>query len=277
MSTLTVRFMGICCFLDSWGKTSHFSKRILLPVDMRAGERDDGRHIPYLELDILDEPQVTGDFTTVATYTREGRAYRRFHLSGDRIRILNAATPENAQLNVLNTFRERVPSLTALTPELADHLPSEYFSVTPPRDRVAAYFDVHHGDLHAGPSTIFPIRFDPVPGSPAIPPRRLAGWVELQIPITEGEGPVIEVKSFGESGLGTRTIRLSTLTDCVTIGNQLESDIAMLPFDPAQFRNEDFREHFLLYYDLYPTIPANLSRPSRTASAINGCVNGQIP
>src|SRR5947207_14717625 len=117
MSTLTIRFAGICCFLDPRNQKNKFVKRVLVPVDNHVHDPDriDGPHIPYIEFDILDRPQVDGDFLAHATYSRDGVAYRRYQLSGDRITITNAVAPNPSRLNVLSTYDERVPKMAVVT------------------------------------------------------------------------------------------------------------------------------------------------------------------
>src|SRR4051812_6302408 len=108
MSTLTIRFAGICCFLDPRaGQDDHFAKRVLLPVDnhVHDADRGDGPHIPYIEFDILARAKVDGDFITQSTSPRDGVSYRRYQLSGDRITITNSAAPNPRRLNVLSTYR----------------------------------------------------------------------------------------------------------------------------------------------------------------------------
>src|SRR5687767_3892146 len=109
MSVLTVRFIGICCLIDKPGRNGNGygqAKRVVLLVDTLVGERGDGAHIPYISAEVVDAPRVTGRFADMKPYTRDLVAYRRFHLSGDRISIANAAPPAGAKLNVLSTYTE---------------------------------------------------------------------------------------------------------------------------------------------------------------------------
>lgn len=277
MSTLTVRFIGICCFLDAPPKDSRFKKRVVLPVDTRVDERADGEHVPYLEVDILDEPMHSGGFADTVDYTRENLRYRRFHLSGDRITIRNSVPPPHG-LRVLSTYEEQAPSLTRVTPDLREPPGPEYFEATPPADKVVAFFDIQYGDLHAGPPAPRLTTFSQPTQWPGN--RRLASWIELQVPIEDGRGPVIDVESFGTRGFGRRTIELSDRTSRITIGNQLEHDIdrkCIECADPTQLRPEDFRAHFALYYDLFPNVPANRSVPVRSFAIENGCVPVRFP
>ena len=289
MSILTVRFIGICCLIDKPGTNGNgnadrkgngttnvktngngngYSKRVVLPVDTRVRERLDGAHIPYIEVEVVDAPRITGRFADDRTYTRDVAAYRRFHLSGDRIAITNEAPAPGAGLNVLSTYTERVPSLTQVSTDVPSAPDPAVIGSLPDPQRVAGYFDITHGDLHAGPPNLFPTRFSEPTRWPT---RRLAQWIELQIPIRDGEGPRIEVESFGRN-LGTRVIQLSERTARITIGNQLKDDIERNTADAASLRREDFREHWRLYYDLFPRVPDGASRPERTATVPNGCV-----
>lgn len=270
MSTLTVRFIGICCLIDKPSRNGNgMGKRVVLPVDNRVGERFDGPHIPYIEVELVDAPRVTGRFAADKTFTRDMVAYRRFHLSGDRVSIVNQSGGTGAKLNVLSTFTERVPSLTQVSQGRVPAKPDpQVIGSAPDPARVAGYFDILYGDLHAGPPNMFPTRFSEPTDWPT---RRLAQWIELQIPIADGQGPRIEVESFGRN-LGTRTIELSERTARITIGNQLSADIERSASDAMTLRREDFREHWRLYYDLFANVPEDASRPDRTATVPNGCV-----
>lgn len=272
MSTLTIRFIGICCLIETRRNGSGYGKRVVLPADRRANDRSDGLHIPYIEVEVVDEPQITGRFADDRMYGRDLVSYRRFQLSGDRISIANAVQPDRPQLNVLSTYTERVPSLTKVTPGFPRRADADVLRERPDPARVAAYFDITNGDLHAGPPNIFATRFS-MPTE--WPTRRLAQWVELQLPIRAGQGPVIEVESFGRP-LGTRSIRLSERTVRITIGNQLKGDIERNMGD-VELRQEDFREHWRLYHDLFSGVPETASLPERTAAVPNGCVASGYP
>jgi len=267
MTTITMRFIGICCFLDTPGG----GKRVVLPVDKRANERGDGKHVPYLEVEVIDQPLVQGLFDEEWTYVRDLVTYRRYHLSGDRVRISNLVISPGASLNQLATYSERVPALTLVTPALRRDVGVAVLHDPPDPDRAAAYFDITHGDLHAGPPNNFPTRFS---AQTQWPTRRLAQWVELQVPIPDGHGPTIHIDG---AEFGERTIQLAPRTTRITIGNQLPADIERNTGDPAALQSEDFREHFRLYYDLLTEVPNGYSLPERTAALPNGCVGSQYP
>jgi hypothetical protein len=281
MSTLTVRFAGICCFMNPRpNKNDKFAKRVLLPIDKHArdADRNDGQHIPYIEFDILDRAAVTGRFADQFTYARDLVSYRRYHLSGDRISIANAVPRNGGHLNILSTYDERVPSMSNVTQGKLTYPDDKYFSNHPSSNDVAAIFDMQFGDLHAGPVSLLPTRFsDPT----AFTPRRLAQWVELQVPIKKGEKPMIEIESFNGNGYGKRTIELAETTDHITIGNQLKEDIeisATAPLDPTLRPSaENFRAHFSMVYDLFSNKVEPLSRPQNGMTIRNGCVGSQIP
>jgi hypothetical protein len=281
MSTLTVRFAGICCFMSPRPKKrDNFEKRVLLPVDKRSRDanRNDGQHIAYIEFDILDHATVSGRFAGQFTYARDLVSYRRYQLSGDRVTIANADASKRKKLNVLSTYDERVPSITAVTQGKLRYAEDRFYSDHPASNDVAAIFDMQFGDLHAGPVSLAPTRFsDPTDFKPA---RRLAQWVELQVPIKKGEKPRIVIESFNGNGFGKRTIELAETTDHITIGNQLKEDIEMGPtaFNPNLPPSpENFRAHFGMVYDLFKKVPRNASRPENGMTIRNGCVGSQIP
>jgi hypothetical protein len=281
MSTLTVRFAGICCFMSPRpDKNDKFAKRVLLPVDKHARDanRNDGQHIPYIEFDILDRPAVSGRFAAQFTYARDLVSYRRYHLTGDVITITNAVPRNGGKLNVLSTYNERVPSISKVSQGKLTYPDDKFFSDHPASTDVAAIFDMHFGDLHAGPASLLPTRFsDPTDFTPA---RRLAQWVELQVPIRDGEKPLVVIESFNGNGFGKRTIELAETTDHITIGNQLKEDIEIGPaaFNPNLPPSvENFSAHFAMVYDLFNNVPANASRPQNGMTVRNGCVGSQIP
>lgn len=269
MSILTVRFIGIYCVFDLPRRNNRAEighKRVVLPIDKRASERRDGPHIPYIEAEVIDAPNPTGRFAAERPYNRDGVAYHRFHLSdGDSITIGNALRPNGAAVNVLSTFTERVPSLAQVSEQVPE-VDRNVIGAQPDRTRVAAYFDITHGDLHTGPPNLFPTLFSEPTQWPT---RRLAQWIELQLPIPDGQGPRIDVS--GER-FGDRSIQLSERAVYITIGNQLKDDIERNTFDPIRPRLEDFRDHWLLYYDLFTGVPNTASRPERSATLPDGCV-----
>ncbi|HJQ41198.1 MAG TPA: hypothetical protein VKB93_29010 [Thermoanaerobaculia bacterium] len=265
MSILSVRIIGICTLIDRQGG----GKRVVLPVDRRAEQRDDGRHIPYVEIDLIDQVAVNGRFVRDKIYTRDLAAYRRFHLFNDRISILNVDTKKASPLNVLSTYEERVPSLSKVAPNGTITPIPGVLSTPPEKSLVAGYFDMTHGDLHTGPPNVHPTVFSTPTKWPT---RRLAQWVELQIPIIDKQRPVIQVENFADRFGGTRTIELSEVAARITIGNQLEADIERGAGQAHGPQSEDFRAHFELYYDLFQGVPADASRPERTLSVPNGCV-----
>lgn len=283
MSTLTVRFAGICCFINPRPeKGDKFAKRVLLPVDKHfrdADRNNDGQHIPYIEFDILDRAKVNGRFSGQFTYSRDRVSYRRYQLSGDRISIANAVRRNGGHLNVLSTYDERVPSISNVTKGKLTYPDDKYYSDHPSAGDVAAIFDMQFGDLHAGPVSLLPTRFsDPTDFAP---PRRLAQYVELQVPIKDGEKPMILIESFNGNGFGKRSIELSETTDHITIGNQLKEDIEISPTAPLDptFRPspENFRAHFAMVYDLFSKKVEPLARPQNGMTVRNGCVGSQIP
>jgi len=281
MSTLTVRFAGICCFMSPRpNQNDAFAKRALLPVDRHARDtdRNDGQHIPYIEFDILDQPVVSGRFAGQFTYARDLVSYRRYHLSGDRISIANAVKRNGGYLNILSTYEERVPSISNVTDNRFTYAADRFYSDHPAAAEVAAIFDMQFGDLHAGPVSLLPTSFS-TPTAFA-PPRRLAQWVELQVPIRDDEKPKIVIESFNGNGFGKRTIELSKTTDHITIGNQLKEDLEVGPaaFNPNLPPSpENFRAHFRMVYDLFDGDTANASRPQNGMTIRNGCVGSQIP
>ena len=258
MSMITLRFKGMCCFVD--GRAGDpFAKRVVLPRDQQYMTYHDEPHKAYVEFEADDVP---GDIRlpVVKTATRgEGefkRVYTRIELDGHRVSIRNAA---HGQLIVVPTFEERVAKMTLVCPECPPNPRQECFSPAPPPDLIAGYFDIHGGYLNAGPLELQETAFDE--GS-LWPSRRLAQWGQLDLEI-HGDRPEIVIEKF--DGAETRVISLSRGATLVTIGNGREEDIE------ERSNGSHRREHFTMYYDLAVPQPKNKPRPTPPQSAIRSC------
>jgi hypothetical protein len=263
---LSLRFIGISCFVDGREKDP-FAKRLILPNDMHAEHRGDGAHIPYIEVDLEDlAPNVA--LEPSKTFTRGTRTYRRFDLDGERISVTNANRGDG-RLTVVPTFEERVPSMILVCPDCPPTPRPECFESAPPRDLVAAYFDIRTGFLSSGPIEDEQTRFDE--GS-NWPPRRLARWVQLDLAY-HGTHAEILLESF--DGKSSRVIPVKRDAALVTIGNMKEEDIEerVLVADP------DRLGHFDMYYDLGDSrqLPKKRPRPTIQKGALRGCAPSNWP
>ena len=266
MTMITLRFVGTCCFVDG-REMDPFVKRAILPTDLRGADHKDGPHIPYVEIEADD----LGKGSTVKaskTFTRgersAARSFLRFHLDGEQISIRNAGQG-NGRLVVIPTFDERVPRMTLVCPECPPNPRPECFVAAPPRDLVAAYFDIRSGYLSAGPIEEEETRFEQGSNWPA---RRLARWAELDVAF-QGDHAEILIEKFDRSG--SRTIPLKRGASVVTVGNQMEIDIE------ENGSSYDRSGHFDMYYDLGVGLPDKRPRPAVAKTAIRNCAPANWP
>ncbi len=210
----------------------------------------------------------TANVTPSATFTRGTRTFHRFDLDGERISIRNASQG-NGRLVVIPTFAERVPSMTLVCPDCPPFPRKECFAAAPPRDLVAAYFDIRSGFLNSGPVEEEATRFEE--GS-NWPPRRLARWAQLDL---EYHGTEAEILIEAFDGSGSRVIPLKRETSSITIGNQREVDIEERPLAS----DAEGVGHFEMYYDLGDSrqLPKLRPRPTTDKGALRGCAPSNWP
>jgi hypothetical protein len=266
MGVITVRFMGICCFVAG-REGDRFAKRAVLPADQHAAHHDSPPHIAYVEIeadDLADDSETAGGIPFTRSEGSEVRSYRRFDLNGERVSVRNVTASRNgngeAALVVVPTFDERVPAMTRVCPECPPQPRAECFDDAPPRQLIASYFDIGSAYLSAGPVEEEVTAFDEGSQWPA---RRLARWAQVDATF-EGDRAELVIEKF--DGSSTRTIPLSSDASVVTVGNQLETDI--LGTSP---RGTDRRAHFAMYYDLGENLPEKRPRPTRSMGGVRGC------
>lgn len=261
MSVITLRFIGICCVVEGREK-DQFVKRAILPADRHGAHRNDGPHIPYVEIEASDLPKDEA-VNASKTFTRGAhpltRTYHRFDLAGERVSIRNAGQG-NGRLIEIPTFGERVPRMTLVCPDCPPNPRAECFDPAPPRDLVAAYFDMRSGYLSAGPVENDVTTFEE--GS-KWPPRRLAQWAQLDVTF-QGDHAEVLIEKF--DGSSSRTIPLARDAAVVTFGNQLEVDI-----EETSAKSTDRSAHFDMYYDIGQDLPAIRPKPSKSKGGLRAC------
>jgi len=267
VATLSLRFIGISCFVDG-RETDPFVKRAVLLNDAHAQHRGDSPHIPYIEVeqqDLADDLEIR---PSADPYVRGTRTYVRFNLDGERISLLNA-TQGDGRLTIIPTYFERIPAMTVVCPDCPPTPRSDIFDEKPPRDLVAGYFDIRSGFLSSGPVEDEATRFE---DGTNWPPRRLARWAQLDLTYAGNRAEIL-LESF--DGRRSRIIPVKRDTALVTIGNLKEEDIleTTLKTDPDQLG------HFSMYYDLGETsaLPKTRPIPTLTKSALRGCSPSNWP
>jgi len=262
MSVITIRFLGICCFIDG-RERDPFVKRVILPRDSHCKSRGDEPHIPHLQIDAADVQQRNG-IAVKDTFKSGSRDCQRIDVCGERISIRNAAQGDG-RLVVLPTFRERIPHMTLVCPDCPPYPRPECFVDVPPSDLVAAYFDLHSGFLSAGAIEEEETRFDHGSNWPT---RRLAHWAEVDL-MYHGNHAELVLDKF--DGSGSRSILLKRDTPFITIANQPESDIV------ARDATADRRMHFDMYYELGAGLPDKRPRPANAKGVVLGCAPTNWP
>jgi len=262
MSVISIRFLGICCFIDGREKDP-FTKRVILPRDRNCKSRCDDPHVPHLQVDASEVAQRTR-VTPAATFKNGSRDWQRIDLDGERISIRNAVRGDGRLVEV-PTFGERIPHMTLVCPDCPPYPRDECFADTPPSDLVAACFDLHGGYLSAGAIEDEETRFDQGSNWPT---RRLAHWAQVDLSF-HGEQAEVLIEKF--DGSGSRSILLKKDTPFVTIANQPESDI--VPREATSNR----RAHFDMYYDLGSGLPEKRPRPANTMGVVLGCAPTNWP
>jgi hypothetical protein len=266
MPMLSVRFIGISCFVDG-RESDTFVKRLILPTDTHGMHRGDGPHIPYVEVDIEDLAPGA-EIKQSKTYTRGSRTYNRYHLDAERVSIRNASQG-NGRLVVIPTFEERVPSMTLVCPDCPPTPRPECFEKAPPSDVVTAYFDVRSGYLSSGPVEEEETRFEQGSNWPV---RRLAQWAQLDLAYHGGRAEIL-LERF--DGSGTRVIPLKRDASLITVGNQREEDIEQTALKATEARVG----HFSMYYDLGDALllPKKRPQPTLGMGGVRGCAPSAWP
>jgi hypothetical protein len=253
--TVSVRFTGICCFADP-KDPNLFAKRVLLPYDSR--QEEDLRHIAFLE---VGEDQIqTYDGTLepiIGPHNGGGIDFLRWEFHGHRIRFTNVDEQASA-LSYRDGYVQYIPGMKSGICTSLDPLPDDScYNPLPPAVRVAAHLDLKVGVLDVSdvdPKVVlFMTKSNQI--SPWI--RRMARYVELDLPIS-APGGMIEISDA--TGV-VATITLKPYSS-VLIGNEREADIV-----DDSLSVENPREHFHLFYQLARTgtVPSDPPLPWVTA------------
>lgn len=272
MSTVTVRFRGICCFVDPLDddEKQKFTKRVLLPSStphVHMGMEEHQTIIEFYADDLDGKPAGV----TETYYMRPGDPghYKNIRLEKPTlIELLGVPaggiqSSRNFGTSVIH-FKEVLSEL----PPLKRSLVGTAAKIN--RELVAAVVDLPAGELSAGPAESTLTTFNMVP---TFAPRYVAQWIQHVI---EVDGPLaIRLTELGEGGQDPRIIRFKNTTQLITIGNEPER-LTVGHFVPHAGMHGPSASpvqssgHFDLYYDLMADPPVR-PRPAPSLGLGGGC------
>jgi hypothetical protein len=214
MATVTVRFRGICCFIDPTNGES-FKKRVVLPNGGNHHHVGMEAHVPIIEFFADDLKSAPSDVERIS-YTRPGDdgQYQRIELEEPvMIELLNA---EMGAITPGPNFEDSVIHLDSLMSEkleLKRTLLGPAASVSPAL--AAAVIDLPGGTLMAGPPESSVTRF---PAPVKFQPRRIARWLEHIVDVKGAFG--LQLTSLRDPEAPPRQIWFKDTTRLITIGNE---------------------------------------------------------
>jgi hypothetical protein len=296
MATMTVRFRGICCFIDKKNGDGEKKngesvyKRVVLPNGKSHQHDDQEEHLPIIEF-YADDLKTAPDDLPRFDYTRPGDAaqYQRIELDTPvHIELLN--TPQGKSDPGLN-LEDSLVHLADLVDEdiqLKRTLLGPALKVD--SKLVIAVVDLPKGVLMAGPPEPVITKF---PNSRKFSERRAARWLEH---ITQVDGEFgLRLTPLGQPRPVAREIWFKSSTRMITIANEplrfIVGHFVTKPPKPAAKTGPEGRSaapvmsmaklgkptgHFDMYWDLIADPPARpVPEPSQGLGP--GCSPSNIP
>jgi hypothetical protein len=220
MATITVRFRGICCFIDQ-ADEKIFEKRVVLPNGRGHQHSDREEHLPIIEY-FADDLKVLPPNMTVIEYTRpgDGGKYQGIVLDKPVCIELLGTVPQGPIQNGLS-LDESLIHLNHLVP-LEIHLKRTLVgpALNVDSNLVAAVIDLPQGMLLAGPPEPTITRFT---SSPKFTERRAARWLEHVTTIENGTTPGrfgLKLTLLANPELPPTYIWFEKTTRMITIANE---------------------------------------------------------
>lgn len=292
MATITVRFRGICCFIDKTNGES-FNKRVVLPNGKGPQHGDHEKHLPIIEY-FADDLKYPPEGLKRADYTRPGDSaqYQRIELDEPmHIELLGSSplgpVPEGkitAGLNLPDSLIH-LEELVEQKLQLKRTLRGPAMQVDP--NLVVAVIDLPKGVLMAGPPEPVITKF---PNSPKFSERRAARWLEHMF-VVGGEFGLRLTPLGGQSQPEAKEIWFKSSTRLITIANEplryIVGHFVAKPekLAPAPAVTMDMGTpagnstgHFDMYWDLIadpPARPRPIPEPSLGLGP--GCSPSNIP
>jgi hypothetical protein len=273
MATVTVRFRGICCFIDPTNGED-FKKRVVVP-NMSIHQHDMEEHLQIIEF--LADDLVPGQDLELTAFTRPGDdgKYQYFRLTEPvKIEFIGASGKEITAGPNLAKSTLHLDALAGGTLQLKGTLLG-------PAERVApalamAVIDLPGGVLMAGPPEATITSFSP----PAIfQKRRLSRWLEL---FTE----IADDKFSGDKLFGLRLTSLKKSEDSKEIWFKNSTALVTIANEPERIIVGHFVEnqppseatgHFDIYWDLISDPPPSRPVPDKFQGTGPGCVPANKP
>lgn len=259
MSTMTIRFEGLCCHIDPTGSGIAAKRRAVL-VDASGPPHV---HISYIEVFADDFDPAMNPGWTLKSYPRHGVDYARAEVKNVKVELTNPI--QSATFTILPSFHQRIPKLREVEPSFTVIDPDLLSPIMPP-NKVAAYFDMSAGVLASGPSESFRTEFQPPKSWPT---KHLGEWAQLEMEIDDTIEPTVRVTDLSTGA--TKDLKLKPGTDLITIGNQMETDIVGIRPSPTQ------PGHFGVYYGMAASPLTDRPQPRRSAGLGTGCSNSSYP
>jgi hypothetical protein len=215
---LTVRFRGICCFIDQLNgqRERTFEKRVVLPNGGKHEHMGIEKHLPIIEFFAEDLIERPADMAPVP-FTRPGDdgMYQYIELTEPVSITLRGTTKGNVRESL--SLAGSVIHLDKLVPkpaELRDSLLGD--PVKADAALVMAVMDLPTGELASGPPEG---SFTEFPMSPNFKKRRVGRWLEHTVALPDDETICLELTPLGQKN-ATKQILFKNTTSMITIANE---------------------------------------------------------
>jgi hypothetical protein len=272
MTTITVRFRGICCFIDPKNGEG-FKKRVIVP-NMSSHQHDMEEHLTIVEFlrdDLLSARDLeSGQALEQVAFTRPGDGGRYAYIKMTepvRIEFVGTSAGKNAPKFDLDDATIHLDDLVGETLQLRSSLLGPAAKVRPALAK--AVIDLPDGVLRAGSPDVNLTQFPP----PAkFDQRRIARTIEHNVEVDGTFG--LTIRSLVDTQKAPKEIRFASSTALITIANEPERLIVghFVENQPAS----ETADHFDAYWDLFSDPPFR-PVPSPFQGTGPGCVPANKP
>ena len=215
MATITVRFRGICCFIDPEKGGNGFKKRVVLPNGKNHEHAGMEEHLSIIEYYIDELSSTVPDGLKTESYSRPGddAKYQRIELDKPMVvEFLNVVS--TAKVDPGANLDGRLIRLDQLAPNvLRRNLLGPIQNVE--GDYAKVVMDLPGGTLMAGPPEASRTRF---PDVPKFGNRRVARWLELVLEVNGQFG--LKMTPIGGQPSEAKEIYFEEGTGLITIANE---------------------------------------------------------